>query len=253
MSYCDRCVDNIKCVTPRYVALTDSPISKNGKTRLRINTDSAKARIIQTCNKHTSPKSREILHQDNVFKRYEHQFLNLLLKNVSEYGYTIHLNEVNKGIGSCTKETRYDALVFNRTRMNVSYAINIELDEQQHYNTSKQFEADRIKEKCFIQKYGNMLKKIYIFRVRVGENKSTSCVGKNNNNTCKVTNKARFDRNMILSRNHIANALQGASNNHHAYIDFSNDTGVSTYKYKQYTDITGRRAVKKDDNLCSIQ
>ena len=234
-NYCDRCVSDIKCVTPQYPAKSDNPINKKCRERLGIDTNSALTETIQTCNKHTSPTSRQILHQRNVFTRYEFQFFNVLLSELP-VDYTVHLNEVNEKTDTCTLASRYDALIFNRTKLRESYAINIELDEEQHYNKPKQFEEDRIKEACFMEKYGNIIKKLYIFRIRVGEDKPTTCVEKyNKKSTVKI--RAQFDENMKRCIEHVRKALLGHKVNPHAYIDFSENKKVSEYPFKDFEDV----------------
>jgi len=234
-NYCDRCVSDIKCVTPQYPAKSDNPINKKCRERLGIDTNSALTETIQTCNKHTSPTSRQILHQRNVFTRYEFQFFNVLLSELP-VDYTVHLNEVNEKTDTCTLASRYDALIFNRTKLRESYAINIELDEEQHYNKPKQFEEDRIKEACFMEKYGNIIKKLYIFRIRVGEDKPTTCVEKYNKKSI-VKIRAQFDENMRRCIEHIRKALLGHKVNPHAYIDFSENKKVSEYPFKDFEDV----------------
>jgi hypothetical protein len=235
MSYCDRCVSDIKCVTPQYPATSINPINKKCRERLGIDTNSALTETIQTCNKHTSPTSRQILHQRNVFTRYEFQFFNVLLSELP-VDYTVHLNEVNEKTDTCTLASRYDALIFNRTKLRESYAINIELDEEQHYNKPKQFEEDRIKEACFMEKYGNIIKKLYIFRIRVGEDKPTTCVEKYNKKSI-VKIRAQFDENMKRCIEHVRKALLGHKVNPHAYIDFSENKKVSEYPFKDFEDV----------------
>jgi hypothetical protein len=233
---CDRCDVKKACATPRYRATSIIPINEICKNRLGIDTNSAQDKIIQTCNIHTSPRSREILHQRNLFPRYELQFLNLLLRNLEKRTYDVWLNSWNKKNEYCPKKTRYDALIFHRPGLNKNYALNIELDEEQHYNMAKQFEDDRIKETCFTKTYEESMTKTYIFRIRAGEDKPTSCVGKNNDKSI-VTNQAQFNANMERCMKHIEKALNGRNVIRHAYIDFSENKDISEYPYKNYTDI----------------
>lgn len=229
---CFRC--SHKSVTGEYPAQSDMPVTEKAMKKLNIKTESAKGSRITTCNKCTSPISRLNLHQKNVFKRYEYQFLNLLLSGTPEKrGYTIHLNELNP------TKTRFDAFIENNNELHKKYAINIEVDEKQHYLNKVQFKKDRVKELRDLKERRDKGYKVYLLRVRVGENAETSCVSKSGKG-CIVRNKEQFDKNLKIAQEHIRQALNGKKVIEKAYIDFSNKNGITEYPFAKFEDISKR-------------
>jgi hypothetical protein len=227
---CARC--SHRSVTGDYKARSHVPITEKAMKQLNIKTESAKGMQISTCNKCTSPDSRIVLHNENVFKRYEYQFLNLLLSGTPEKrGYTIHLNELNP------TKTRFDAFIENNNELHKKYAINIEVDEKQHYLNKTQFKKDRVKELRDLKERRDKGYKVYLLRIRVGENAETSCVSKTGK-SCVVHNKDQFNKNLKIAQEHIRQALNGKKVVEKAYIDFSKQDGITEYPFSKFEDIS---------------
>ena len=243
MSECSRCPgdDPKKSVTGIYKANTTLPVSLDfaisNKIKNRI--DGAKNKKIQTCNICTSPKSRTELHEKNVFKRYEFQFLNLIIKDVLEnHGDAdILMNKTN-----ISDNKQYDTLITKRRKEDVKdsnkIALNIEVDESSHYTKPDYFTRDRAKEENFFKVREEKNGKAYIIRVRVGENFNTACVkkeGVRKDGVCSVTDSIKFEKNMKLVQKYVDDALNGRKMDKHVYINFADNNGIIKYPYANFT------------------
>jgi hypothetical protein len=226
MGTCSRCTS--KSVTPIYPAKSDLKITDLFAKKAKISNPllGAFEKKIETCNGCTSPESRIILHNKNVFKRYEFQFLNLILMDYSsDNHYNIELNKVNK-----SDNKRYDAWI-SHTNKDIEHPtiLNIEVDEFGHYTNKNYFKEDREKEKNFFKV--NSKNKAYILRIRIGEKNKSSCISKDK--TCKVKNPKLFDKNMKRTREYMKNIFKNSKKLYKiAYIDFSKDENVKEYPYK---------------------
>jgi hypothetical protein len=191
-------------------------------TNLCKNNQSMLKSLIKTCVGCTSPTSRRILHEENAFKRYEFQFLNMILYGLAnEYSirdkYIVDLNRKNK-----SNNKRYDLMITSTVGNHEKpVTINVEIDEKQHL-TTKQSKQDRPKEKNFQKIHGE---NSYIFRIVVGEDTKTNCVDKKNGK-CSVTDKQRFDKNMKSVIQHIVNLLNLKDKCKACFIDFSTSNGI---------------------------
>jgi hypothetical protein len=217
-----------KCVRCNKAEVTNKyPCASNWPTKKEPVKGENKEKI-QTCNGCTSPKSRLRLHEKNAFSRYEHQFLNLIVKDyVKNENYTVMLNLRNE-----SDSTRYDALIETiGTEAKSKNSIMIEIDELGHYTTPEYFEKDRKKEKNYFTQRKNYNKTSFI-HIRVGENLPGACVSKNSEN-CSVNNQKLFDKNMKNVDKFIKKSLGDSKITiKNAYIDFSTDEDVKDYPFK---------------------
>lgn len=216
---CARC-DKAQ-VTSKYISKSNWPTKK----------EPVKGQVkdkIETCNGCTSPLSRIFLHEQNVFKRYEHQFLNLVIKDyVKSEKYTVMLNLKND-----SDSTRYDALIETiSTESKSKNSIMIEIDELGHYNTPSYFQKDRKKEKNYFDQRKTFNKTSFI-HIRVGENLPGTCVSKSKEK-CITINKKLFDKNMKRVYKFINQSLSNSKVKiKTAYIDFSIDKDITNYPFK---------------------
>ena len=242
MSECSRCPgdDPKKSVTGIYKAKSTLPISKDFAISKKIKNriDGALTKKIQTCNICTSPTSRTDLHEKNVFKRYEFQFLNLIIKDVMENhgGADIMMNKTN-----ISDSKQYDTLITKGYKEDIKdrikIALNIEVDESDHYTVQSYFTRDRAKEENFFNVREQKGGKAYIIRVRVGEKFNTSCVkkeGKGKEGECSVTDTTKFNKNMALVQKYVDDALNGKKMDKHVYINFADNNGIIKYPYTDF-------------------
>ena len=231
---CARC--GKVAVTGKYQALSTDATKNNKHGELRA--------LIHTCNRCTSPRSRPELHKNKVFKKYEHQFLNLLLEDfvIGKY-FHVQLNQSNE-----SDNKQYDAWISNNKNHENPTIINIEIDEKGHYNDPIYFTRDRAKERNFFEVNKN--RRAYVFRIRVSEDSADKCVWKEDGK-CFVKDPKKFDSNMLNSITHIKKLLLGQGkfkNVDRTYIDFSNYDGVISYPF---TSVVDSKQQKKEQTQSS--
>lgn len=123
---CYRCEDRVH-ITGLYPAQTDTYIVKNAQDFLKINTANPMGEKIACCIEHISPVSRKKLHEDNVFQRYEYQFLNYILYSIKNLS-TIKLKSLNEQFPVNGKNRRYD-LYLSDAKINGFPTVDIKLQK----------------------------------------------------------------------------------------------------------------------------
>ena len=235
MSLCSRCDEKIE-VTGVYNAKSTAPVSHVYATKNNISNrfTGALNKEIRTCNICTSPGSRRKLHDENAFKAYEKQFLNLIIERVDKQKNSVTMNKTNK-----SDNKQYDTFISTGNKEHSPFiALNIEVDEFGHYTIEDYFTRDRKKEENFFNVWEEQGAKAYIIRVRVGEKFKTSCVkktGTGKNGICSITDSLKFNKNMEIVQKYIDDVLNGKKVDKHVYINFSDNIGLIKYPYTTFS------------------
>lgn len=236
-SMCSRC-NKKASVTSDYTAQSSLQVSKAYADANGIKNPEYGAidKNISTCNICTSPISRRTLHARNVFKKYEHQFLNLIIEKVNQRDHQITMNKTN-----ISDNKQYDTLITTGDKDHKPFiALNIEVDEFGHYTKEDYFTRDRAKEQNFFNVWETQGAKAHIIRVRVGETFNTACVtktGTRTNAVCSVVNSQSFDMNMEIVQKYINDVLSGRRVKNHVYINFSDTNGLIDYPYTTFASV----------------
>lgn len=238
MVKCSRCES--AAVTGKYTATSNMAL-KNDKNKDWV----VRGTTIQTCNECTSPKSRKNFETMPVFTRFEPKILNDLLGLYVDNPkkYNVMLNNVNH-----SDKKRYDVLIeLKKPDDGGKRSIVVEIDEKQHYDTPKQFEADRLKEaNYFIQK--ERYNKASHLRVRVSEDSKDACIEKNKRK-CVLKDEKKYFSNLEKTKNYIKSALgEKPANITKAYIDYSKNESIKPYEYKTFSDVKEAKKVTKSVN-----
>jgi hypothetical protein len=235
MSKCSRCDEKIE-VTGIYTAKSTAPVSHAYATKNNISNrfTGALNKEIHTCNICTSPGSRRKLHDENAFKAYEKQFLNLIIERVDKQKNSVTMNKTNK-----SDNKQYDTFISTGNKEHSPFiALNIEVDEFGHYTIEDYFTRDRKKEENFFNVWEEQGAKAYIIRVRVGEKFNSTCVkktGTGKNGICSVTDYLKFNKNMGIVQKYIDDVLNGKKVDKHVYINFADNIGLIKYPYTTFS------------------